>query len=255
MRKPFVRDNVLYLSIWGVISSGTREVLGYAMGQRSEPRKGIQVPVRIFGTDAGGAVFSGKAITVNVSAKGVELAGVQANLAPDEIIGLTYGTNKVHFRVKWIGAPGSPKAGHVGLLNISPEKPLWDFPLPQSTLDPYQATHSERRTHPRFRGHNPVEIHVENGPSFWGTVADLSLGGCYVEMPLPLQPGTKLRVGIWIQQSKAWAEGIVSHRTPGMGFGIKFNQISDADLDQLRVFLQNLGPFAKKRGMSTGSAK
>jgi hypothetical protein len=219
------------------------------MSRRSEPRKEVQVPVRIFGTDAAGAVFSGKALTVNVSAKGVELAGVFTKLTLDEIIGLTYGTNKAYFRVKWIGAADTTKSGHIGLMNISPEKPLWDFPLPLPTLDPYQATFSERRRHPRFRCHNPIEIHVHNGASFWGTVADLSLGGCYVEMPIPLEPKTKLRVGIWIEQLKAWAEDEVAHRTPGMGFGVKFNQISEADLNQIRIFLENLAPFARKRGV------
>jgi hypothetical protein len=224
------------------------------MGQRHDPRKDVQVPVRIFGTDATGAVFSGKAITVNVSAKGVELAGVDANLALGEIIGLTYGTNRVHFRVKWIGASGTPKSGHVGLLNISPEKPLWDFLLSPPSLDSYEATFSERRKNARFRCQNPIEIHVHNGASFWGTVADLSVDGCYVEMPLPLEPGTKLKLGIWIEQAKALAEGEVAHRTPGMGIGIKFNQISEADLDRIRIFLQNLAPFARKRAISVAKS-
>jgi hypothetical protein len=218
------------------------------MGRRNEPRKDVQVPVRIFGTDATGAVFSGKALTVNVSAKGVELAGVYADLSLDEIIGLTVGNNRAHFRVKWIGAPGSPKSGHVGLASISPEKPLWGFSLPLANIDLYQAAFSELRKQPRFRCHNPIEIHVHNGASFWGTVADLSLGGCYVEMPIPLDAGTKVKVGIWIDQIKAWAEGEVAHRTPGLGIGIKFNEISETDLHQIRVFLESLAPFARKRG-------
>jgi PilZ domain-containing protein len=224
------------------------------MGRRVEPRKQVQVPVRIFGTDSAGAVFSQKAVTVNVSHTGVELAAVNSQLAVDEIIGLTYGTNRVHFRVKWVGAPNTPRAGHVGLLNINPEKPLWDFPLPFPRLDPYQATFAERRAHPRFRCHNPVEIHIHNGPSFWGTVADLSLGGCYVEMPIPLDPGTKLRIGIWFGQSKAWAEGEVAHRTPGMGIGVKFIHIASIDLEQIQQFLQNVTPLARKRPIVTNAA-
>src|SRR5208337_5394678 len=115
------------------------------MGRRSEPRKDARVPVRIFGTDSTGSVFSHKAITVNVSRNGVELAGVQSHLALDEIIGLTYGNNKVHFRVKWVGAPGTAKAGHVGLLNISPEKPLWDFALDPASPDYYEPGSFEHR--------------------------------------------------------------------------------------------------------------
>ena len=78
------------------------------MGRRSQPRKPIEVPVRIFGTDSHGQVFSEKVTTVNVSRNGAELAGVRPDLGLDEIVGLTYGSNRVHFRVKWIGAAGAP---------------------------------------------------------------------------------------------------------------------------------------------------
>jgi hypothetical protein len=220
------------------------------MGKRKEPRKEVQVPVRIFGTDRDGAVFSQKVVTVNVSRSGVELAAVQAHLALDEIIGLTYGSNRVHFRVKWVAQPGTPKAGHVGLLSISPEKPLWDFPLPAGSSDAYQPAQAERRRHPRFRCQNSVEMHVHNGPSFWGTVADLSVGGCYVEMPLPLDLGTRVKIGIWFDQGKAWAEAEVAHSTPGFGVGIRFTEISEQNLELIRLFLGKLSPFSRKAGIS-----
>jgi hypothetical protein len=72
------------------------------MGRRREPRKEMQASVRIFGTDRSGQVFSEKAVTVNISQQGAELSGVQAVLKIDEIIGLSYGKNRVHFRVKWV---------------------------------------------------------------------------------------------------------------------------------------------------------
>jgi PilZ domain len=216
------------------------------MGRRSQPRKQIAVPVRIFGTDVRGQVFSEKALTVNVGHNGTELAEVRPELALDEIVGLTYGKNRVHFRVKWIGRPGTPKAGHIGLLNINPEKPLWDFPLSATSDDAFEPGNMELRTNPRFRCQNSIEVHVNGGASFWGTVADLSLSGCYVEMPIPLEPGTKLKVAIWFGQSKAWAQAQVAHRTPGLGIGLNFLEISDADRDQIRSFLANLSPFARK---------
>src|SRR5436309_10398517 len=98
------------------------------MGKRREPRKPVEVPVRIFGTDSGGRIFSDNATTVDVSQNGGKLGGVKAHLKVDEIIGVTYGKNKVHFRVRWAGEAGSPQEGRVGLLNLTPEKPLWDFP-------------------------------------------------------------------------------------------------------------------------------
>jgi len=216
------------------------------MGRRREPRKEIQVPVRIFGTDSSGQVFSAKTVTVNVSQQGIELSGVELRLNLDETIGLTYGKNRVHFRVKWIGQPGTPKAGHVGLLNVSPEKPLWDFPLPPNVPDNHQPQLSEQRRHPRFKCHNSVELHTQDGASFRATIADLSVGGCYVEMAIPLPPGTKLKAGIWIGETKCCADCEVAYSTGGMGTGLRFNRVSEPDLERIRQFLGTLAPFAKK---------
>ncbi len=216
------------------------------MGKRREPRKQIDTEVRIFGTDSSGKGFSEKAVTVNVSQQGAELSGVQSQLKLEETIGLTYGKNRVHFRVKWIGQPGTARAGHVGLLNIFPEKPLWDFPLPSAAPDNHQQQFVEVRKHPRFKCDNSVEIHAQSGASFWAKIADLSIGGCYIEMAIPLPPGTKVRVGIWIEETKAWADGEVAYSTPGLGTGVKFNNISGSDLARIRKYLQVLAPFGTK---------
>src|SRR5258708_21565507 len=92
---------------------------GAGMGKRREPRKEIGVPVRIFGTDSVGKAFSAKAVTVNVSRQGGELGDVECQLNLDEIIGLSYGKNRVHFRIKCVGKPGTPRTRHVALLNIA----------------------------------------------------------------------------------------------------------------------------------------
>ena len=118
------------------------------MGKRREPRKEIKVPVRIFGTDSEGKIFSEKVLTANVSKQGVQLTGVQAQPKIDEIIGLTYGTTKSHFRVKWVGQRGTPQAGQVGLLNLSPEKTFWDFPLPSPAMDNSVLNTRDRRAYP-----------------------------------------------------------------------------------------------------------
>jgi hypothetical protein len=175
-----------------------------------------------------------------------DLICVQAKLNVDETIGLTYGKNRVHYRVKWVGEPGTPKEGRVGLLNISPEKPLWDFPLPPPAPDNHQPRIAEQRKHPRYKCHNSVELHTQDGATFWATIADLSVGGCYVEMTIPLPPGTKVKVGIWIGETKSWADGEVTYSTPGLGTGVKFVRISEPDLERIRQFLATRAPFGKK---------
>jgi len=216
------------------------------MGRRSEPRKEIQAPVRIFGTDSSGHVFSAKAVTVNVSRQGIELSGVEPRLQVEEIIGVSYGKNRVHFRVKWVGKAGTPKAGHVGLLNTSPEKPLWDFPLPSPIPDNHQPQFVQQRTNPRFKCNNSVELNTPGGPSFRARLADLSIGGCYLETAIPLQVGSKVRVCIWIGETKVWADCEVAYGTPGLGVGLKFMGMSELDVELIRQFLAPLAPFAKK---------
>lgn len=214
------------------------------MGKRREPRVDKVVPVRIFGTDSSGQVFSEKLSTLNVSRHGAELGGVQAQLKMGEIIGLTYGTNKVHFRIMWVGAPGSPKHGRIGLLNLSPDKPLWDFVLPGPGIDgtgsgPLRDPH-DRRAHPRFKTVNSVEIHPEGQQApIRARTADLSVGGCFIEMPNPIPKGTRIRIGVWVNDTKLWANGRVVTSTPGFGIGVQFVEISEQDKSQLLRFLES----------------
>ena len=213
------------------------------VGKRREPRVDKVVPVRIFGTDTNGQIFSEKLNTLNVSRQGAELGGVQAQLKMGEIIGLTYGTNKVHFRVMWAGTPGSPKQGRIGLLNLSPEKPLWDFTLPGPGADGTGATARDphdRRAHPRFKTVNSVEVHPEGqGAPIRARTADLSIGGCFIEMPNPLPKGTQIKISIWVKDTKLWANGRVVTSTPGFGIGVQFIEISEQDKNQLQEFLES----------------
>ncbi|HVO79176.1 MAG TPA: PilZ domain-containing protein [Terriglobales bacterium] len=213
------------------------------MGQRREPRKEITVPVRIFGTDAHGHPFSENVSTRNVSREGANITGIKAEIKVGEIIGLTYGKNKGRFCVKWVGQPGTPQAGRIGMLNLSPEKSLWDFPLPSPSFDEFgrQAMGVERRKHTRLKCVNSVELQPGGATApIWGKAVDLSIGGCFVEMPIPLPVGTKLKLGLWINEVKLWATATVVNSRPGFGIGIQFTEISAEDTERLKKFLQSM---------------
>src|SRR5713101_4118687 len=208
------------------------------MGNRREPRKAMEVSVRIFGTDCGGRIFSENVTTVDVSHNGAKVSGVKTHLKLDEIVGLTYGKNKVHFRVKWAGEPGSPSEGQIGLLNLTPEKPLWDFALPSGAMDDFRFADKDRRQSARVKCSISAELHPVGQPVIWGKVSDLSLGGCFVEMPIPLPVNTKFEVALWLGETKLRLKGEVASSSPGFGIGVRFTNISPESQESLRRHMQ-----------------
>jgi hypothetical protein len=213
------------------------------MGQRREPRKDLKVPVRIFGTDFSGRPFSENITTENVSRGGAKLAGLKATIKIGEVVGMAYGANKGRFRVKWTAPRGSPQEGQVGLENVAPEKPFWDFPLPAPGIDEFgrHSKGTERRKHPRLKCMNSVELYPEGeSAKIWGKAADLSVGGCFVEMPMPLREGTNLKIILWIKDEKLLAKGKVVSSRPGFGVGVQFSEIAPEDATRLKQFLQSI---------------
>jgi hypothetical protein len=213
------------------------------MGQRREGRKDVQVPVRIFGTDVRGKPFSENVSTQNISHTGVLLSGVQAQLNPGDTVGLSYGSNKARFSVKWAGKPGTPTEHHLGLLNITTEKPVWDFPLPGTSIDPHgrNGPVGERRTSPRLKCMNSVELQPDGQSSpIWGKVVELGVGGCFVEMPIPLREGAKIKMGLWIQEKKIWLRAKVVSSRPGFGIGLQFTELAEPDKQSLKLFLRSI---------------
>jgi hypothetical protein len=213
------------------------------MGQRREPRKEVKVPIRVFGTDSHGRPFSENVTTLDVSRQGVRLTGVKAEIRVGEIVGLTYGANKGRFAVKWIASAGTAQAGQVGLANVVPEKPFWDFPLPAPGIDEY-GRHSpggERRKYPRLKCLNSIELQPKTASApIWSKTTEMGLGGCFVEMPIPLPVGTTLNISLWIREQKLRFTGKVVNSRPGFGVGIQFTEISTEDVAQLREFLRSI---------------
>jgi c-di-GMP-binding flagellar brake protein YcgR len=70
--------------------------------------------------------------------------------------------------------------------------------------------------------------------------ADLSQGGCFLEMPNPLAKGTRVRIALWVKDFKLWASGEVVTSTPGFGIGVKFIEMTEQDRKQLRQFIESM---------------
>jgi PilZ domain-containing protein len=65
-----------------------------------------------------------------------------------------------------------------------------------------------------------------------------TLGGCFVEMMFTLDIGTKLNIGLWINDIKVSAEGIVVTRLRNLGNGIQFTKLAAEDQARLKQFLK-----------------
>jgi c-di-GMP-binding flagellar brake protein YcgR len=143
--------------------------------------------------------------------------------------------------VKWVGKAGSAQAGQLGLLNLSPEKSFWDFPLPSPAMDNSMLNTRERRANPRLKCGNSAEVYpLGQTIPIRSRTSDLSIGGCFLEMPNPLPAGSQIKLALWVKEFKLWVNGQVVTSTPGFGIGVKFTEIAERDRDQLKQFLESM---------------
>jgi len=116
-----------------------------------------------------------------------------------------------------------------------------------TVLEPYAAERPseevavrERRRHPRLKVSVPAEFKPEGTdcPTRAET-ADISCGGCYVEMNFTLAVGTRLDFTLWLNDAKLTTKAVVVTQHTYFGNGIQFVGLSVEDLNRLNRFLQS----------------
>ncbi len=95
--------------------------------------------------------------------------------------------------------------------------------LPSHQRSEAAASPVERRRFPRHSVHVQIELHQEGSdvPLRMETT-DLSRGGCYVQLMMPLSVGTYVNATLWICDSPVRVRGRVVTRHPQFGNGIMF---------------------------------
>lgn len=234
--------------------------------RRSEPRFPVMLPVRIWGMDRSGHPFSQPATTLVVSVNGSRLDGVCVPLAPGDMLGVQYGEHKARFRVIWVGAPGHVREGQAGVWCLEGEKRLFGSQSPEvekAALEQTAAASAlpsgegpsprgeerrlgdrrseERRVHPRHKCGGGAEVRKQGVDArVWGTLGDLSLGGCYLEMMTPFPAATEVELNLRVGERSLRARGVVRTSHAGCGMGIQFIAVSDEDRAQLRTIVESL---------------
>jgi hypothetical protein len=99
----------------------------------------------------------------------------------------------------------------------------------------------ERRKCPRFRCSGTVEFRAESSDDrMWGTLTDISLYGCYVEMPATFPIDTKVNLVLKSLGTRIQVPGTVRASYPFLGMGICFAEIEPEQRKQLKQLLDAL---------------
>jgi hypothetical protein len=112
--------------------------------------------------------------------------------------------------------------------------------------------YKERRRFPRFVCDTGVRIHPEIGNTgYWGTVGDISIGGCYVFTFSPLPVGQVVTLAIKANDKEINVAGKTVSSHPGVGMGIAFNGFTQEDAEErLKGFVQHLASQPKKESLA-----
>ncbi len=98
---------------------------------------------------------------------------------------------------------------------------------------------TEQRVHPRVPGGFHGNWHrASKRPGVLaageGIVGNLSVGGCFLEAPEPLPPGTRVRLELDLPLAGwTWLSSQVVHTHPNSGFGVRFVDLTTRDQDAL----------------------
>ena len=105
----------------------------------------------------------------------------------------------------------------------------------------------EKRGGVRVKVSVPIELTPEGSETPLRTeTADLSVGGCYIEMLFTLPVSTQVQVSLQAGGSTIRATGKVVTRDPNVGNGIEFTSMTDKDSKTLSQFIEDAVAQQKK---------
>jgi hypothetical protein len=175
-----------------------------------------------------------------------------------------HGTEKARFKVVWIGKPGTPQEGQVGLLCIETGKFIWGITAPTTeartmvaspgtlqtggvqrppigTAPPLLGVRSNRRRDARYCASGGAKIQEMGSPAGqWTMIHDISLGGCYVETTTPLSPGAEVEAVVHIGDIQIAARGEISVAHRMVGMGVRFTDMTPLNRQRLEILIDQL---------------
>jgi hypothetical protein len=233
------------------------------VGRRGEQRIAISFSVVVRGTDPRGYPFAVTTETRDVSRSGARLKGLTHIVEAGWKVEIECQDQRAWYRVQWVGQDNSPRAGQVGVRCLEPGKHIWGLPPKEwepDTYDPSKpdslagqtrtgaaknatASPPERRRFARHTCRIGAQVATStDGLRMAGTVTDISLGGCYVEMLSPLPVGTPVELSFELDSSPVDFPAKVRSSHMGFGMGLAFTGVSPENMEILRRFTGTPAP-------------
>lgn len=230
------------------------------MGRRSEQRIIIAFPVVIRGTDSRGSPFAVTTETHDISCTGASLKGLQGVAEAGRKIEIECQNHKAWYRVQWATNSNRRKEWRVGVRCLEPGKYIWGVAPKEWQPDTFELMASDAeasasgalsataiaptppRERRRFARHQcRVEVQVITPGAYGevqvkGTIIDISLGGCYIEMLSPLPSETAVELGFTADHTQMHLSGKVCSSQDGFGMGVGFTGMTPDDFEALRQF-------------------
>jgi PilZ domain-containing protein len=111
----------------------------------------------------------------------------------------------------------------------------------RAALDMAASGINDRRQSPRLRCSGSVEFRAAGSDArLWGTLTDISLHGCYVEMTTTFPVDTKVDLVMKSFGVQIHTTGTVRATYPSLGMGIRFAEIEPVEQLRLKRLLASL---------------
>jgi hypothetical protein len=232
-------------AVWQVVEPEKRIAsfparVGVQQRMLRDPRLKLKFPVRVCGMSKTGRSFIENVITENVSRSGVSLTGLACEVKKNEIVTLWNQERKGRFRVIWGRQHGTRPVYEIGLRSVDLVQNIWAIDFSGVIMD--ECGPVERRVAQRYVCSGGVSIYNPSTKQLTrGIVSDLSTGGCYIEILVPLSVREKVVLAFKINNTEVHAVAEVRASHPGMGMGLKFREMPETDRSSLHALVSGLG--------------
>jgi hypothetical protein len=151
--------------------------------------------------------------------------------------------------VVWLGKPGTKSQEQLGVTRMAGEPEIWPVELPTlemrdnyepPTPPPSAKKKEDKRELKRYACSGGIEVRVRHSQrtGVWGSLTEISLGGCYTQMTSPYPKDSAVDFVIRVGTVEIKGHGVIRASVTGAGMGVDFVGIPDTDRERLEYLIE-----------------